>query len=147
MDTKPGLNPIEILKPAMDAKRVKAVGDVYSMHAWKVQNPVQTRSYLIELEKRRRTGVKFKSIDIVDQGLIPIISSFIVEETKSKVTDFFDKDYVEFKNAILKYIDRMMPTTEAEKESRGPAKMNMDSVQNTWTDDYGTVWTPNSLPA
>ena len=33
---------------------------------------------------------------------------------------------------------------EKEKESRVPAKMGLDSVRNTWTDEYGTVWTPSS---
>ena len=69
------------------------------MHSWKATSPTQTRSHLTELEKRRRVAVQLKSSDTVDEtlsdaALIPIISAFIDGETKSKVTDFFDKDYV-----------------------------------------------------
>ena len=46
---------------------------------------------------------------------------------------------------MLRYIEQIqLISKESEKESRGPAKMILDSVQNSWTDEYGNVWTPSS---
>ena len=80
-------------EPAMEAKRIRAVGDVYSMHSWKAKTTTETRSYLTELEKRRRVAVQLKSSDGIDEtlsdaALIPIMQAFLDEETKSKCYRF-----------------------------------------------------------
>ena len=37
----------------------------------------------------------------------------------------------------------MMPTVDAAKESRCPKQMELGSVETSWADYYGTVWSPN----
>ena len=101
---------------------------------------------MTELERKRRIAERLQPEKIADDTLVPILLAFMDEETTQKTTDVTEKGYVAFKNAVLKYVNRVVPHAEAENNSRGVAKMQLDAVQTAYTDDGGVTWTPSSGP-
>ena len=127
----------------MKAKKGQALADVYLMTAKRAKNPKETRSMMTELECKRKIAERLQVEKIADETLVPILLAFMDDETIQKTTDMVEEGYVAIKNAVLKYVNRVVPHAEGDKNVRGLAKMQVDALQESWQDAQGVTWTPN----
>ena len=80
---------------------------------------------------------------ITGHAVVPILLAFMDDETTQKTTDMVEEGYVAIKNAVLKYVNRVVPHSKIDKSFRGSAKMQVDSIQESWQDAHGVTWTAN----
>ena len=79
------------------------------MTAKRAKNPKGTRTLMTELESKRRIAERLQDSKIADETLVPILLAFMDEETSQKTTDWVEKGYMAIKNAVLKYVNRVVP--------------------------------------
>ena len=116
-------------EPAMQAKKGAALADLYLMSSKRANHPKGTRGLLNELEKRRRLADKLQIENVDGNALVHILEIIMGEATASRTASLESPNYVEIRNAVLKYVNRVVPNAEGQENgSRGPAKIQVDAL-------------------